>query len=473
MGANAMRRDYDLGVIGLGPAGMAVAVMASEMGLRVLGVERRSLGGECMSVGCIPSKALLRMASVRHEAANQDRWSLQGGAAGTSDDPFAQIRERIRFINDRKTRAMFRKVDLKLQEGSASFVDRNTIDVGGATYTAKRFFVCTGTSPAVPPIPGLDQVQYLTNETLFDLSEIPASLVVVGGGAIGCEMAQAFRRLGADVSIVHMDAHLLPHGDEDAGRALEAVFADEGIAVLNGRKIGSVAQDPSGVVVSTDQGEQLRGEKLLIAAGRRIDVSNLKLENAGVRYDPSGITVDRTLRTSARNIFAPGDVNGRYLFSHAAMHQGMIALINAMLPRRLGLDYRKYVVPWTVFTEPRVAHVGLLERDLRQQGLDYEVIEERYEDYGAAIAEEIAVGSVRAYVSKTGRIFGVRIIGDGAGEMINEWGLAIQNRLRIHKIMFLQHSFPSMSFLTKRVSEGWMMNRMQSRLVRALCRIAF
>ncbi|MBN1858877.1 NAD(P)/FAD-dependent oxidoreductase [Candidatus Bipolaricaulota bacterium] len=468
-----MGYDYDLGVIGLGPAGMAVAVMASEMGLRVLGIESRALGGECMTVGCIPSKALLRMASVRHTAANQATWALQGGQAGTPHASFAQIQERIRFINERKTQAMFHKVDLKLREGRASFVDRHSVEVGGATYTAKRFFVCTGSKPAVPPIPGLNDVDFLTNETLFDLDEIPASLVVIGGGAIGCEMAQAFQRLGAAVSIVHMDSHLLPHGDADAGHVLETVFADEGIVVLNARKIACVAQEASGIVVSTDDGEQLHGERLLIAAGRRIDVSDLRLENAGVRYDKTGISVDRTLRTSAPNIFAPGDVNGQFLFSHAAMHQGMIALINAMIPRPFGINYRKFVVPWTVFTEPHVSHVGALERDLKQCGIRYETIEERYEDYGAAIAEEIAVGSVRAYVGKAGRIHGVRMIGEGAGEMINEWGLAIQNRLRIHKVMFLQHSFPSMSFLTKRVSEGWMMNRMKSRLLRTLCRKAF
>ena len=415
------------------------------------------------------------MASVRHTAENQARWTLEGGQAGTPQRSFAQIQERIRFINDRKTRAMFDKVDLKLREGRASFVDRHTVEVGGATYTAKRFFVCTGTQPAVPPIPGLSDVDYLTNETVFDLEEIPASMVVIGGGAIGCEMAQAFRRLGSDVSIVHMDKFLLPHGGVDAGQLLETVFADEEIEVYNNRQIVTVRMDMESnqVVVETDRGEKLRGEKLLLAAGRRIDLTELGLEKAGVAYDRGGITVDRTLRTSTSNIFGVGDVNGHSLFSHAAMHQGMIALINAMIPRPFGLDYRKYVVPWTVFTEPHVSHVGLLERDLQRRKIPYEVIEERYEDFGAAIAEEIAVGSIRAYVSKAGRIYGVRIIGEGAGEMINEWGLAIQNRLRIHKIMFLQHSFPSMSFLTKRVSEGWMMNRMQGKLLRALCRIAF
>jgi len=325
----------------------------------------------------------------------------------------------------------------------------------------------------VPPISGLDSVDYLTNETIFSLEEIPESLVVIGGGGIGCELGQAFSRLGSRVSIVHMDRHLLPYGDADAGRFLERVFADEGIYVCNERTIQRVTNESGAVAVRTDRGETLRGEKLLIAAGRRYDFASLNLAAAGVQAGDRGIRVDSTLRTTARNIYAAGDCNGSYLFSHAAMHQGMIALINAIAPRPFRRDYRKYVVPWTVFTDPPIAHVGWLERNLRERDVPYEVIEEKYEDYGAAIAEDIAVGSVKAFVSDTGRIYGVRVIGEGAGEMINEWGLAIQNRLRIHKIMFLQHAFPSMSFLSKRVAEGWMMNRARSPLLRRLVRLFF
>jgi pyruvate/2-oxoglutarate dehydrogenase complex dihydrolipoamide dehydrogenase (E3) component len=286
-------------------------------------------------------------------------------------------------------------------------------------------------------------------------------------------MAQAFSRLGARVSIVHMDAHLLPHGDPEAGALLQQCFQDEGIEIYNHRAIRSVASDGGQTVVRTDHGETLVGEKLLVAAGKSFEhLPSLHLERAGVRYGEHGIEVDRSLRTSRRHIYAAGDCNGSFLFSHAAMHQGMLALINAMLPRPLARSYARYVVPWSVFTDPPVAHVGRLERELNASGADYEVIEEHYHDYGAAIAEGIAVGSVRAYVSSTGRIFGVRIIGEGAPEMINEWGLAIQQGLRIHRIMFLQHAFPSMSFLTKRVAEGWMMNRMRNpwlkRLIRAL-----
>jgi pyruvate/2-oxoglutarate dehydrogenase complex dihydrolipoamide dehydrogenase (E3) component len=468
-----MRYDYDVCVIGLGPAGMAVSITASHMGLKTLGIERRALGGECMSVGCIPSKALLRIAHTRHAVSRLASLGLAEVPSPAPTRPFERIAEHLRFIDEMKTSKMFEKVDLKLREGSASFVDRHTVEVGGKRYSAKKIFVCTGTRPSVPPIAGLDSVEYLTNETIFGLDEVPESLIILGGGGTGCELGQAFSRLGSRVSIVHMDRHLLPHGDADAGRLLERVFADEGIYVCNERTIQRVTNESGSVAVRTDRGETLRAARLLIAAGRRYDCADLNLAAAGVKASEAGIHVDPTLRTTARHIYAAGDCNGSHLFSHAAMHQGMIALINAVAPRPFRRDYRKYVVPWTVFTDPPIAHVGWLERDLRERDVPYEVIEEKYEDYGAAIAEGIAVGSVKAFVSDTGRIYGVRIIGEGAGEMINEWGLAIQNRLRMHKIMFLQHAFPSMSFLSKRAAEAWMMNRMRSGLLRRLVRLLF
>ncbi len=463
-----MPYDYDVAVIGLGPAGMAVSIMAAEMGFRVLGVEKRSLGGECMNVGCIPSKALLRMAHARHAVTRFPELALSETPLPAPTDTFRRIAEHLQFIDEKKTQAMFERVDVKLREGPASFVDPHTIEVGGTRFRAKRIFVCVGTRPAAPPIPGLDRVEFVTNETLFSLDRIPESLVVIGGGSIGCEMAQAFRRLGARASIVHMDEHLLPHGDGEAGRLLEGIFASEGIEVYNSRRISEVSASSGLIAVRTNVGETLRGERLLVAAGRRFDGSELRLEKADVEYTDRGIAVDSTLRTTCRHIYAPGDANGAHLFSHAAMHQGMIALLNSMMPRPLRRNFHRYVVPWAVFTEPQVAHVGWLERDLKANDVAYEVMESKYEDYGAAIAEGIAVGSVRVYASPAGRIYGVRIIGEGAAEMINEWGLAIQTRLRIHRVMFLQHSFPSMSFLSKRAAESWMTHRMESPLVRTL-----
>lgn len=466
--ALTMVRQYDIAVIGIGPAGMAVSIMGAKMGLDILGIEKRALGGECMNVGCIPSKSLLRMANTRHNLENAPALALKGGEKPYSDKPFDKIKDYLLYIGDKKTKSMFDKVDLKLNEGSASFVDSHTVKVGDDEYRAKRIFICTGTKPAVPPIPGIERIEYLTNENLFDLEDIPGSMVIIGGGAIGCEMAQAFSRLGCKVSMVHMDPHLLPHGDPDAGEILQDIFENEGIEVYNKRMIEKAEKKDGIITLQTDRGETLKGEQLLIAAGRKHDFSELNLDAAGVKYNRNGIEITKHLQTSAKNIYACGDCNGYYLFSHAAMHQGMIALMNSMAPRPFKKDFRKYVVPWTVFTDPQVSHVGKTKKQLDAEGIDYEIIEEKYEDYGAAIAEGIAVGSVKAYVSKWGRIYGARIIGEGASEMVNEWGLAIQNGLRMHRIMFLQHSFPSMSFLTKRVSEGWMMNRMENKSLKKL-----
>jgi pyruvate/2-oxoglutarate dehydrogenase complex dihydrolipoamide dehydrogenase (E3) component len=461
-----MTYDYDVIVIGAGPAGMAVSAMASEMGLKVATIEKRALGGECMNVGCIPSKALLRMAKLRHSADRFGDYELDEHGKPSVRRPFERIAEHLAYIDEKKTSGMFKKVSkLKLAEGEASFLDPHTVGVSGEKLSGKRIFISVGTRPAVPPIPGIRDVDILTNETIFKLDAIPSSMTIIGGGAIGCEMAQAFTRLGAKCTIIQMDPHLMPQGDPDAGKLLEEHFGKEGIDVYNSAKLSKVEKQNGIITVEAEGGITIESERLLVAAGRRYDFDVLKLENAGVRFDPrKGIDVDKHLRTTAKNIYAPGDCNGHYLFSHAAMHQGMIALMNSMLPGPMKMDFRKFVVPWTVFTDPQVSSVGLTEKQLKQRGIDYEIIESRYEDYGAAIAEGIPVGYIRVYAGKgllsRGRIYGAVIAGEGSGEMINEWGLAIQKKLRMTDIMMLQHSFPSMSFLSKRTGEIWMMNRM-------------
>jgi pyruvate/2-oxoglutarate dehydrogenase complex dihydrolipoamide dehydrogenase (E3) component len=282
-------------------------------------------------------------------------------------------------------------------------------------------------------------------------------------------MAQAFSRLGCAVSMVQMDPYLIPVGDADSGALLEDTFrTKENITVRNGRSITEVRRiamgEQVGVEVATSKGEVLRGERLLVAAGRKIDTSSLRLENAGVKVDRRGaILVDDFLRTSKRHIYACGDVNGNALLSHAAMHQGMLGLMNAMSPPGFRFNFRNYPVPWTVFTDPQVSYVGQTRKQLDAAGVKYDVVEQRYEDYGAAIAEDLGVGYVKAYVSRWGgHIYGVQIVGEGSGEMINEWAMAIQNGIPLRKILMQQHAFPTMGFLTKRIGEQWMMGLMQN-----------
>lgn len=469
-----MKYEYDILCIGLGPAGMAVSIMGSTMGLKVCAIEKHRIGGECMNVGCIPSKALLQIARHRHMVTNFPAMGLAPQSPPAPVDPFAKIQSHLSYISEKKTRKMFDKVDLVLGEGAAEFVNPHTVRVGERTITARRIYLAVGTRPMILPVPGIESVPYLTNETIFSLDAVPESLIVHGGGAIACEMAQAFARLGSRVSLVQRSGHILSRMDPDAAAIVEATFRTEGIDLHTGCLATAVKQIDGQIHMTLDNGTTLQATHLLEAAGRSHDYRALKLENAGVAVTPNGaISVDRYLRATQRHIYAVGDCNGNDLFSHSAMHQGMLALMNGMMPWPMKRRFDRYVVPYTMFTDPQVSGVGVTEADLRQGGRRYEVVESHYGDYGAAIAEAIPVGYVRAFISPTGRILGASIVGEGSGEMINEWALAIQKRMRISDIMMLQHSFPTMGFLTKRVAEIWMMKRMESGFVQAMCRRFF
>lgn len=462
-----MKYDYDLICIGLGPAGMAVSLMGSAMGLRVLAVERERIGGECMNVGCIPSKGILR-AAKRVKTAEK----LLGEIAGTLPPPFEKIRAHLDFIGEKKTKNLFENVSVVFEE--AHFVDSHTVKFGGKKKTAKRIFIATGTRPELPRIEGAESVKFLTNESLFSLEKIPESMIILGGGAIACEMAQAFSRLGCRITMVQRGKRILSRNDEEAALLIQEKFRAEGIRILTGTLPKSVRQSDAGIELTTDTGEILRAEKILAAAGRRFDYAALKLENAGVATDARGnIRVNKFLQTTQAHIFAVGDCNGAHLFSHAAMHQGMLALMNAMLPRFLRRDFRKYVVPATLFSDPQLSEVGASERVLRDTGTRFETVVCRYGDYGAAIAEDVADGFVKAFIGRTGRILGACIVGEGSGEMINEWALAVQKKLRITDLLFLQHSFPTMGFLSKRIAESWMMKRTEHPIFKKICRFFF
>ena len=474
-GANlyGMAYDYDVAVIGLGPAGMAVSVMASEMGLKVIAVEAKRIGGECMNVGCIPSKALLRAGKVRHMLGKLEDYGLRPAGPSEVADTFPRVRQHLKYISEKKTMSMFDKVELLLGKGSASFVDSHTLQVGERRFTAKRIFICVGTRPALPDIEGMDAVGALTNENLFDLDRPPQSLLVIGSGAIACEMAQAFSRLGSSVTMVMRGEGLLWREDEEACRLVAAAFAKEGVKVLTGRRMTQIERRDGKVVLHTAEDGRIVADEVLSATGRRMDFDALNLTAAGVKVAEKGIKVNRLLQTSRRNIYAVGDCNGYAQLSHAAMHQGMIALMNAVMPVGARMDFRKYVVPWTVFTEPQLSHVGPRESELKARKVKYESIVVRHEDYGAAIAENLGKGFVKVLVSPAGRIYSATIVGEGSGEMINEWGLAIQQRIRMHRVMMLQHSFPTMSFLCKRAAETWMMNRMKSPFMRKMARLFY
>jgi pyruvate/2-oxoglutarate dehydrogenase complex dihydrolipoamide dehydrogenase (E3) component len=469
-----MKYDFDIITIGLGPAGMAVSIMGTEMGLRVCAIEKNKVGGECMNVGCIPSKALLRIAKHRSSFDKLEQMELQSADKPDVKKPFEKIQEHLKFISEQKTMRMFDKVHMVYQQGPASFVDPHTVEVSGKRYSAKRIFICVGTRPQVPTFEGIEDVDYLTNETIFSLDAIPESLIICGGGAIACEMAQAFSRLGSKVTMVFRGPRLMWREDSEAIDILEESLGEDGIILEREQKPAKFESVNGGVMLQTQKGERIEAEKVLVAAGRKHDYDELKLQNANIHVTDKGtIAVNRYLQTNQKHIYAAGDCNGQALFSHAAMHQGMIALMNSMMPFPFKQNFKKFAVPWTVFTDPQFSHVGLRQSVLDERKIKYEVVQVNYKDYGAAIAESVDVGFIKAFVSPTGKIYGAYIIGEGSGEMINEWALAVQKKLRIHNIMLLQHSFPTMGFLTKRTAETWMMGKMQSQWLKRLCRLMF
>jgi pyruvate/2-oxoglutarate dehydrogenase complex dihydrolipoamide dehydrogenase (E3) component len=461
-----MKFDYDIICIGMGPAGMAVTAMGSEMGLKIMGVEKRKVGGECLNCGCIPSKALLRMGQMRHNTLITEKFALSKIDQPSVTGTFEKIKKDLKFINDKKTMKMFEKVDLKLS--SAKFVGKRTVEIDGKQYTARKIFIAAGTKPAILPIPGIENAKnLLTNENMFELDEVPKTLAVLGGGAIAVEMAQAFSRLGSKVTVIQRSKNILSKQDSAGAEIVEKAMREEGIDLRPGTLTDKIEQKGNKNIVHLNDGTTIEVDSILAATGREMNFDSLDLEKAGVEYSCSGIKIDKYLRTTNKNIYAVGDCNGKYLFSHAAMHQGMVALMNCMMP--IKIKFAKFVVPATIFTEPQLSTVGMTENELKEKGTKYEAYQANYADYGASIAEEIPEGFVKAFVSPFGKIYGAVIVGEGSGEMINEWALATQKKMRLTDIMFLQHSFPTMGFLSKRVSEIWMMDKMKSQKLKTMC----
>lgn len=472
IGENMATKKYDILCIGLGPAGMAVSAMGASMGLKVCAIEKYKIGGECMNAGCIPSKALLKRAKIANYQTKLAKYQLKEQIGSIiPDGMFSHIQDVISQINTNKNKKMLSDVDVIY--GSAKFVNADTVEVDDLKIKAAKIYICTGTTPAIPPILGLDNIEYLTNNNIFKLTDIPKSMIIIGGGAIGCEMAEAFTRLGCKVTIAHTGKYLLPKADVAASKIIESEFIKQGVKIFNNCFINEVTQAEN-IIVTTTTGHKIEGEKLLIAIGRKFDYSALKLNLANVSVRDNGsILVNNYLKTTNKKIFAVGDCNGYALFSHAAMHQGMIAIMNSLLPFRFKRKYKNYVVPWTIFTEPQISAVGMSEQELLEKGSKFETITVNYADYGAAIIENNELGFVKVFVNSWGRVYGAVIVGENSGEMINEWALVIQNKQYLYKILLLQHSFPTMGFLTKRVAETWMMKKMQSKRLQKVLKFCF
>jgi pyruvate/2-oxoglutarate dehydrogenase complex dihydrolipoamide dehydrogenase (E3) component len=449
--------EFDIGVIGGGAAGLTVAAGAAQLGARTLLVEKEpTLGGDCLHFGCVPSKTLIRTAQVRHLMRRGDAFGLPQPELPPVD--FDRVADRIRTVIARIQRhdsvERFCRLGARVVFGSAQFEDDHTVRVDGKPYTARNWVIATGSSPLIPPVQGLDQTPYLTNREIFALDRLPGSLIILGGGPIGIEMAQAFSRLGSQVQVVDMAAQILGREDRDMAENVMAVLAAEGVqfylgaAVVAVRDLGHTRQVK---IRRKDGGERkLNGDAILVAAGRRANVDGLGLDAAGVVFDRRGVEVDARLRTRRKHIYAAGDVVGGYQFTHAAGYEGGIVVSNAVfrLPRKADYTF----MPWCTYTDPELASIGMNEKAALTAGIDYSVWTESFAANDRSLAEGETEGKIKMLLDGREKPIGVQIFGPHAGELLNAWVTFFNGRVKLSSLASAVSPYPTLGEINKRVA---------------------
>lgn len=445
----------DICVIGGGSGGLSVAAAAAAFGVPTVLIERHKMGGDCLNTGCVPSKALL--AAAKRAQLMKDAGAF-GVTASDATIDFAGVHDHVHRViaaiapNDSVER--FAGLGVRVIQGHAQFKDRRTVVVDEQyEIRARRFVIATGSTPSVPPIEGLDQGPYLTNESVFDLSERPRQLIVIGAGPIGLEMAQAFRRLGSEVTVLEAAQPLIKDDPECAAIVLDRLER-EGVVIRSGVKVVRVAY-ASGKVSVTIEGvggsETIDGTHLLVATGRKATVDGLGLEAAGIRTDGSGILVNKKLKTANRRVYAIGDVAaGQLQFTHAANYHAGLVIRNALF--RLPVRANNDVIPWVTYTEPELAQSGIGEAEARKRGIKIRILRWPYHDNDRAQAERETRGHIKVITKKNGKIIGATIVGSQAGELIAIWTLAIAQGLNIRAFTGIVLPYPTLSEIGKRAA---------------------
>lgn len=476
--------EYDIVVLGGGTAGLVTAAGAASLGARTALLEKDRLGGECLWTGCVPSKALLASARAAHVIQGASRYGL------SVEDPevdvtgvLASVREVRSRIQEHDDPERFREMGVHVREGAAArFVSPHEVEAGDRRYRGRKLVIATGSRPAVPPVDGLREAGFVTHESAFDRDELPASSIVLGGGAIGVEFAQAYARLGVDVTLVEMEPRILPREDPELTGLLRQRLEEEGVRVLAGHRATSVSVEgderrleaepvdhPSsseGAASGEDAAEgpvELRAEEIFVAAGRRPSIEQLGLEAVGIETGPEGVVVDDRLRTSLPHVFAAGDVVGGHLFTHVADHEARIVIRNALFPFPTAVDYE--VIPWCIYSDPELARVGLTEdeaRDRHGSGVQVHIYD--IADLDRAVADRCGFGRVKLVADRRGRVLGCHLLGPRAGTVIVEAALAMREGAGLGDLAELVHPYPTLSEGIRRTANEYMRSRLTERV---------
>ncbi|MBI3637716.1 MAG: FAD-dependent oxidoreductase [Candidatus Rokubacteria bacterium] len=466
---------YNLIVLGAGSGGLTVAAGGAAVGARVALLEKHRMGGDCLNYGCVPSKALLRAARAAHAVGT----AAQYGVRTAGPLPPQDLRAIMDYVRSAQARIAphdsverFRDlgVDVRLSAGRLRTPHELTLGEGGETIWGRHIVLATGSRPRIPALPGLREAGFLTNETIFDTTRLPAALVVIGGGPIGAELGQAFARLGSRVTIVSTGPHILPREDEDVADVLARRLAAEGVTVLARARAVRVDQHAGmkRVIVQAPGGERtIDADEILVAAGRRPNVEDLGLEALGIAFDEHGVRTDAACRTTVPGVWAIGDVAGRHLFTHWANYQARIVIRNTLFPGTWSCDAG--TVPWTTFTEPEVARVGLSEAEARQRGIAYDRFTASFDDNDRALCDGEPEGVVKVLTRKGGgTILGAAIVHAHAGELLAELVLAKKHGLGLGKLSTPIHVYPTLAEANRAVGDAYLRGRLRPGVRRAL-----
>ncbi len=462
---------YNLVVIGAGTAGLVTAAGAVGLGARVALVERHLLGGDCLNVGCVPSKCVIRSSRVVADAREAERFGVR--VSGVEAD-FPAVMERMRrlraHVSHHDSADRFRKLGVDIYLGAARFAGPDTVEVGGQVLRFKKAVITTGARAVQPAIPGLEEAGYLTNETVFSLTERPKRLAVIGGGPIGCELAQAFRRLGCEVVLLHKNNHLLDREDADAAEIVQKTFLREGIRLILNCEVKSVARENGSKVIRLASGgkeEAVAVDQILAGAGRAPNVEGLNLEAVGVQVDKrAGVVVNDFLQTANPRIYAAGDVCMKWKFTHAADFAARIVIQNTLFGGKRRLS--ALTMPWCTYTDPEIAHVGMYERDAKEQGIEVTTFVRPFAEVDRAIADGEEDGFVKVHVRKgTDKILGATVVARHAGEMVGELSMAIVAGVGLSKLATVIHPYPTQAEAIRQTGDLYNRTRL-SPFVKAL-----
>ncbi len=442
---------FDIAVIGGGSAGLSVAAAAAQFGEKVVLFEKGEMGGDCLNYGCVPSKSLIAASKVAHAQRSSSHY---GVAAVEPKVDFAKVMDYVQSVIDKiaphDSQERFEKLGVTVVRAPAKFVSPHEIEAGGKTYTARKFVIATGSRAGVPPIPGLKDVSYFTNENIFKNRVLPKHLIVIGGGPIGLELSQAHRRLGSQVTVLEAFQPLAKDDPELTSIVLDALKAD-GIDIRAQVTITEIRKSKPGIDVVLKDGEVVSGSHLLVAAGRVPNIEGLNLEAAGIEYTKRGVTVDQGLRTTNKKVYAAGDVAGGLQFTHVAGYHAGLIIRNALF--KLPVKNRSDIIPWVTYTDPELSHVGLTEADARKTlGEGAKVLRWHFAENDRAQAEGKTKGMIKVVLGKKGRIIGASIVGPQAGELIAPWALAVSQGLKISAFANVVLPYPTLSEIGKRAA---------------------